>query len=281
MPKKIIEKPKKSVLQELYETQHLNHRQIGTIYGVSARSVGKWMHSDGIVPRPSGVGLIAQGKQSLSREELEPLVCEQHLNYKEIGAMFGVTVQAVHYWVKVYDLPRPEYYQSHHTEKPILPTTEEFLQLYEGQKMPLHMIAKQYGITRDILTYFCKKQGIALRHDGFNGGHRFTCRDGHIVRSVYEQRVDDWLFEHNIEHVIEPLLPFDRRYRADFLANGWYIEIWGIRTNKAYVQRRLQKTSQYKEHGLPLLEIHEHHFDGRRNEPWARRLHIVLKAPLD
>jgi hypothetical protein len=160
-------------------------------------------------------------------------------------------------------------------EEPQLPTKEEFLQLYE-QGQSVEHIARDLGVPSYMLFYFCEKEGIELKPNGWQMGLRYNCQDGHVVRSVYEQRVDDWLYAHNIPHVIEPLLPFDRRYRSDFLANDWYIEIWGVTKNLKYLERKSRKLAQYKEHNLPLIEIHDHHFDNRRNDPWARILQKFL-----
>ncbi|MGH2478516.1 MAG: hypothetical protein ACRDHW_02525, partial [Ktedonobacteraceae bacterium] len=97
---------------------------------------------------------------------------------------------------------------------------------------------------------------------------------------TYEQRIDDWLHEHGIPHRYEPRLPFDNRSKADFFANGWYIEIWGVAQNKIYTERRKRKIRGYNLHHLPLIEIDLHHFDSKRNFLWIRRLKKVLVPPI-
>lgn len=290
-------KPDKEILQDLYEFQHLTSHQIAPLYGTSKTQVLRWLRSYDIPLRLPGIGMVAKGKYKPTQEELHELIHGQYLCYREIGQMFDVTKECVGYWVKAYGIPAPNPWAARKGGNlPKLPTREEFLELYE-QGWSVARIGAFLDIPVDTLFTFCHKQQIEMRGTGFNGGNKFTCKDGHTVRSIYEQRVDDWLLEHGIEHVYEPLLPFDRRYRADFLANGWYIEIWGIRTtsvhvdphmenqslgrhvNTKYIQRHLRKLEQYKEQGLPLIEIYENHFDSRRNALWVRRLQAVLTSP--
>lgn len=282
---KAIPVPDKRILQDLYETQKLSTTKIAALYGVSDPVVLRWLRRYNIQPRPKSPGLANRGLQIPTKEDLENMIREQRLTLKQIGQKYGVTPEGISYWVKKYGIALISYEERH----PNLPTIEEFLDLYNNQGMSLDMIAGHLSISRDVIVHFCEKYHIQLRPNGFNGGRRFECTDGHTVRSVYEQRVDNWLSEHQVEHVYEPPLPFDKRYRADFLVNGWYIEIWGIRTypnnskrhvrmSEKYVQRHLYKKQMYKEHHLPLLEIYEHDFDNRRNA-WTRMLTSVLNPP--
>lgn len=276
----MYKKPDKQTLVNLYETQRMTSVEIAQMYGVSDHTALRWLHFYQIGVRPQGVGLATQGKLVPTQEELTKYIHEQFLSYEEIAQIFGISIQGIYYWMNKYDIQRPTHWASYYDGKlPQLPSKEEFLEMYD-QGMSLALIAKQLDLTVDLLIGFCKKNAIQLRQNGFNGGYRFVCDDGHKVRSLYEQRIDNWLFEHHIEHIIEPPLPFDRRYRSDFFANGWYIEIWGIRRNASYLARKQAKQTQYKAHGLPLIEIYEYHFDGRRNEPWARKMQAVLIPPL-
>src|SRR5260221_73620 len=278
MPK-IIKVPERKALQELYEAQHLTTRQIGKLYGVSKETCTRWLRSYGMEMRLPGRGLVAQGNRQPTRDELVQWLHEENRSYQEIADMFEPTPQAVTYWLEKYDIPHKtaemirtsRWYKGR--EQPQMPTKEEFLHLYE-QGLSVERIASDLNIPVDMMFYFCKKQGIERRLNGWKGGQRFTCQDGHLVLSVFEQRVDNWLYEHGIEHIVEPPLPFDRRYRSDFLANGYYIEIWGVKKSPGYNQRKLHKLAQYKEHNLPLIEIDAYDFDTRpeRKSPWQRRL---------
>ncbi len=263
----------KETLEELYINQHLSSYRIAEITGVCKPKVLELLHTYEIPLRGKGRGLEAKGKPVPSKEELERLVYEEYLSYDQIGQRYGgVHRNAVMYWMRKYDIPGPSLTHSRRKGL-VLPSKEEILQMY-ATGMSLTAIAHERGIPYEALYYFCHKEGMELRKDGFDGGRRFPCNDGHIVRSIYEQRIDDWLSEHEIPHEVEPLLPFDRRYRADFLAHGWYIEIWGIRKNKLYLERKARKLEQYRQHQLPLIQLQEHDFDTRRKKPWAHKLKL-------
>lgn len=286
-----IVKPERKALEDLYKIQHLTSIQIAALYGVSKRQVLRWMHSYKIDMRLPGRGLVAQGSQQPTRDELIKWLHEENRSYQEIADMFETTPQAVTYWLEKYNIPHKtsemiktsRWYKNR--EQPQLPTKEEFLQLYE-QGWSVERIANDLNMHEDMLRRFCHKQGIELRPNGWRG-QKYTCEDGHLVRSIFEQRVDNWLYEHNISHIYEPPLPFDRRYHSDFLANGYYIEIWGVKhpsehynkNSLKYNQRKLRKLLQYKEHNLPLIEIYPYDFDTRpeRKAPWERRLQVLLQ----
>jgi len=291
MPKKIIV-PDRGFLENLYITEHFTSDEIAHMLGVSKRAVLRWLHLYEIDMRLAGRGMVAQGKQQPTRDDLMKLIHKDKLSYQEIADMYGATTrQAVFYWMKKFDVPHRtdeetkviRWYRER--EQPNLPTREEFLRLYE-QGWSVAIIARDLGLDEDTVLRFCHKQGIELRLNGWRG-QRYECQDGHSVRSVFEQRVDDWLYKHDIEHIYEPPLPFDRRYLSDFFANGYYIEIWGVKKSNKYYhenstkynQRKLRKLAQYKEHNLPLIEIHEYDFDSRpeRKSMWERRLQLLLK----
>lgn len=274
MPK-IIPMPPEKDLRVLYEDNHLSTVEIGKIYGASARPVEKWLRFYDITVRAFGRGMANQGKRQPTCEELTKFIHEEHRSYESISQDYGVTLQAVYYWMNKYHIERPNYWNSRPISEPGLPAREEFLQLYE-QGMSIEEVSKHLNLSVSVLMHFCKKNEIQLRPNGWKGGQRLPCKDGHVVLSLFEQRVDDWLSEHAIPHVNEPPLPFNRKYRADFLANGWYIEIWGVKRSPKYLQRKSIKTNLYKKHQLPLIEIYTYHFDLRRDDPWKRVLRPVL-----
>lgn len=85
-----------------------------------------------------------------------------------------------------------------------------------------------------------------------------VAKDGHKVRSGLEMAVDDWLFEHGIQHELEPHCPWDKSphpRRADFKVGDVYIEVWGLAGKTKYDKRRAQKVAKYAEHGIKLIEI--------------------------
>lgn len=267
-------------LKALYLDQQLSTRAIAAIYGVSKHPVEHWLHDYGIPTRPSGRGLEHQGVAPPSKEELYRLVHIEHKSYKQIAARYGVDYTAIPHWLTKHDIPRPNGWDTRRKGNiPQLPDEPTLRHLYLEQEMSTSRIGSLYEVCGETIASLCRSYGISVRNSGFNGGQRFECLDGHLVRSVYEQRVDDWLYQHGISHVYEPVLPFDRRSRADFLANGWYIEVWGVVGSARYKARRARKHRLYIEHNIPIIEIPAHAFDAKRNRMWERRLKQCLTNP--
>src|SRR6266567_1161901 len=212
-------KPDFNTLQHLYETERLTTRQIGSQFGVSKTQVLRWLKSYNISPRDAHNGLLNRGITEPTKAELEHLVQIEHKGYREIAKIYGVDYTAIPYWLKKHQIELPTVWGTRRKGAQIIyPTQDELHQMYIVQGMTLAQIAAIYMVSQSPIADLCKKFGIPIRPDGFNGGIRFTCDDGHLVRSTYEQKVDNWLHEHGIAHEYEPILPFDRRYHADFLA---------------------------------------------------------------
>lgn len=89
----------------------------------------------------------------------------------------------------------------------------------------------------------------------------FTTLDGHRVRSHGELIIDDWLFTHKILHVYEKQLAdhngTPETMYCDFYipSTNHYIEFWGLQ-DKKYIKRKEEKLAFYKDHNLPLIEVH-------------------------
>lgn len=82
--------------------------------------------------------------------------------------------------------------------------------------------------------------------------HRLACKDGHKVRSVEEQAIDDWLTDQGILHEVEPKL---KGMRPDWRVGEWYVEYWGMAGQQGYEARREEKLALYRERGLRLIEL--------------------------
>lgn len=84
-----------------------------------------------------------------------------------------------------------------------------------------------------------------------------VCKDGHMVKSLAERDIDDWLFEENIIHAYEKKLKTldGETVTPDFYIpeyNGTkeiYVEYWGYKDgdNKKYQERKEYKTKIYPE----------------------------------
>jgi transposase len=268
-------RPTAAQLRDLYVRQRMSTRQIAALYGVQKTSVGRWLTHHQIDLRAATRGLANRGVTAPSRAELHQLVHVDHLSYREIAERFGVDHSAVPLWLDQHEIPRPTVWGTRRRGAVVsVPPPAELRQRYESGE-PLRDIATAAGVDRSTITGALRAAGVEIRPDGWNGGRRLTCTDGHPARSVYEQRVDDWLTEHGFAHDIEPRLPFDRRCRADFLVGAVYVEVWGVVNRPSYTARRQRKTRLYAQHGLPLVGLPVHSFS---KGTWRRRLAAGLAA---
>ncbi|QKW15380.1 hypothetical protein [Verrucosispora sp. NA02020] len=271
------EAPGASELRRLYIDQDLTTRQIAAQYGVQRITVGRWLKAHGIELRAPGQGLAYRGIEAPSRDELYRFVYVEHLGYRKIAERYGVTYSAVGHWLAAHGIAKPTVWQTRRRGQHVhLPGPDELERRYaEGESTS--SIAAEFGVSSGTIGQRCREYGIKLRRNGWQGGRRWECADGHLARSVYEQRVDDWLTEHGYAHEVEPRLPGDRRYAADFLVAGIYVEVWGVEGSATYDARRERKTRLYRENGLPLIELPAWTF-GRGT--WRRRLAAGLPDPI-
>ena len=88
---------------------------------------------------------------------------------------------------------------------------------------------------------------------------KYSTQDGHVVRSLSEKNIDDYLFRENIVHAYER--PVNTRHGnliSDFYvpagaqpgSHAVYIEFWGMKGDPAYDQRRQEKLAIYEKAGL-------------------------------
>lgn len=269
--------PPESELRSLYEDHRLTTEEIAGRFGVSSATVGKWLRTLGVKMRPNGVGLAARGIVPPTPEELYQMIHVECLNYEQVAAKYGVDFTAIPYWLDKHGISRPKTWLETHSDPE---TVEQMRAAYESG-LSLDEVSQMFGANSSgMLAKIFRENGVPIRKDGWNGGKRFDCLDGHKVRSTYEQRVDDWLYEHGADHTYEPILPFSPRHKADFLANGWYIEVWGVNNNPQYKERKQRKIDLYEKHHAHLIEIPYHAFAKHSNGLWIRRLEQCLISAL-
>jgi len=90
-----------------------------------------------------------------------------------------------------------------------------------------------------------------------------TAKDGHRCHSLSEQRIDNWLTEHGIDHTREPEYPDHEDYnpsgsrKADWeTENGVYIEYFGMVGNSSYDKKTEEKLVLADKYGLEDLDSH-------------------------
>lgn len=125
----------------------------------------------------------------------------------------------------------------------------------------LERLAGAYNTNGNTLARRLRQMGVEIRPKDFGRFRR--ANDGHMVQSDWERVVDDWLFEHGLEHEPQPLCPWPpqgkTRWLADFRVGDTFIEVWGMEGNTQYDARRLDKVARYKAAGARLIEIFPHH----------------------
>lgn len=108
---------------------------------------------------------------------------------------------------------------------------------------------------------------ITLLDDSYEG--KYTCNDGHIVKSKSEAFIDNYLYEHNIKHAYEKSFPYGPNpedilhpdfYLPNYLGigNDVYIEHWGYdNTNKEYTASKQFKLDIYRKNKTTLICTYE------------------------
>jgi transposase len=256
----------RDALVELYLNQQLTTREIGKRINASQGTVQNWLRFYGIPLRGPGGRCTTKP----ARADLERLIHDEHRSYKEIGGRYGLDASAIYHWVKRYGIKPPTRSDTVTKGHSSSVTPAALRALYTEQELTTAEIANKFSVSPGIIQSRLRAFGIPTRPEGFGG--LTLCSDGHKVRSSYERRVCEWLTEHGIEHEYEPRLSFDRRSKADFLARGCYIEVWGVYGNEKYKERKARKVAGYKASGLPLLQISYFMFFAQKRGAWTRRL---------
>lgn len=243
------------------------------MFGVRHITIRRWMLAYGIEARPSH-GLARRGVQEPTAEQLYDLVHIQHLSYREIGAMLDMNFTTVPLLLKRHGITRPSVWVTRRKGvTPKMPSVEE-LRHRRARGESATSIAKSCGVDKATIVQLCRNNGIEVDRDGWDGGKRHACLDGHEARSTYEQRVDDWLHMHGIRHEVEPRYPFDSRYKADFLVQRTFIEVWGVTSNAAYAARRADKIARCQANNVPLISINVWQF--AKGRKWWKPLEVLL-----
>lgn len=113
-------------------------------------------------------------------------------------------------------------------------------------------------------TLLLEKAGLTQNGLRLSRGTLVRARDGHRCLSLGEKAVCDFLHQFGIQHDREPLYPVDPdlnprgRRRADWiLADGTFVELWGLPSAPAYAARMREKRELAERQGLTLIELTE------------------------
>lgn len=212
------------------------------------------------------------------------------LTLAQIAEQYSVTLQAIAYHLKKANTQTRKPTGAHlHT----LDAIEKMRQARSGRhshnyrELPMEeiraayaagdsttIIARRYNINANSILRRLQAANVQTRPKGYTK-LILECADGHIVRSKWEQIVDDWLSSHDISHEVQPPCPWMKwpsMPLGDFRVGNTFIEVWGIEGNAKYDQQRLDKIAKYREYGVQLIEIFPHHILDQDFTP----LHVLL-----
>jgi transposase len=272
---KTIPPPDFATLYDLHQVKHVSAEKIAKRFGTNPTTVRKWLRSYNIAPHARDYGLFLRGQQIPSKEELEDLYIIQQLESGEIRARFNIGKSSLSRWLRKYGISARPSGRSLRKRDVVEPTEEELRHLYTNRQLNIESIGNVYGMSFNSIRRRMQKFGIPVRLGGYTGGQEYICDDGRRVRSSYEVRTANWLISRMVTYKYEPQLPLGSTFHADFLVNGWYIEIWGMKGIPSYDANTEKKLEFYHHHRIPLIELSPHHFS---NKPQDKR---VLQRKLE
>lgn len=145
---------------------------------------------------------------------------------------------------------------------------------------PIPFTALMLVLDLFIMTITKKLAGAFVREDDLDTrAWKYTCNDGHVVRSRGEAMIDNCLHRLGIEHEYEKeILLGGNKVKYDWYlpAHDVYIEYWGY-YGKAYKKRRKEKERLYAEHEKKLVSILNKDL-GDINESLKAKLLIFLDS---
>lgn len=89
----------------------------------------------------------------------------------------------------------------------------------------------------------------------------YQCADGHYVRSLSEQSIDNWLYNNGYQHSYEKSVYMKTKPDAVVLSDFYlpkediYIEFWGIENDEQYEKRKQEKIRLYNENNLNRIDL--------------------------
>lgn len=259
-------------LKRLYLDERMTTRQIGKLYGCSKHPVIDAIKELGITRRTHTNGTKP------TCEQLHQWVETDHLTLAEIASRTNAHYTGVRWWIKQCGIAwqDPDAWTQRNLQRGLIKPDREELEALYSQHLSLQNIADGLGVSREYVTLRFREYGLDTRAPGWS--HKtFTCNDGHVVKSTYELRVDDWLYLHRLEHTYEyQLRELGGTGSADFLVDGVFIEVWGVMDSQSYKERQEVKRDWYANNGHQLISLNYWDFSGQANGRWERKLRTLL-----
>lgn len=149
-------------------------------------------------------------------------------------------------------------YNKHPSYKDLSRYEEEICDYYTNDDYSMKFIGEKYNVSQAKIRSILTKHGITIRKNYFGIGLlKITTKHGHPVISIGEKIIDDFLFEHGIDHYYNKQITSTSRKRYDFYlpSISLYIEYEGLLEFEKYKRSLITKLELYREFGLKLLEI--------------------------
>ncbi len=140
--------------------------------------------------------------------------------------------------------------------------------------------------SKELLFKITNCTSVELLDGDYEG--RYTCKDGHIVKSKSERDIDNYLFEHGISHAYERELPYGATaketlhpdfYLPNYLGEGKhvYIEHWGYNENNLhYTKTKKFKMPIYEKLRVTLICTYEKSDMGKIDAVLDRKLNKIF-----
>lgn len=135
---------------------------------------------------------------------------------------------------------------------------------------------------KELLFKITNCSSVELLDEDYEG--KYTCKDGHIVKSKSERDIDNFLFENDIQHAYEKELPYGAKeneilhpdfFLKDYLGKGKhvYIEHWGYNENNIqYTKTKKFKMPIYEKLNITLICTYEKTDSGKIDSVLERKL---------
>ncbi len=146
----------------------------------------------------------------------------------------------------------------------------EIEKIIVNNKFPTsEMIANNIGHRARHAIYAYHGESIATlaKRMGYEPPNFLVATDGHYVQSGNEYIVDEFLYNHGIQHEVGGLIaPGVNQYKYDFKIGEYYLEIWGYESNRidgicgVYNKKRKEKEEFYRSKSLKLISINAEFF---------------------
>lgn len=243
----------KPTLEKLYYKEKLSASKIAKKLNINKRTIFRWFKKLNIQSKTSVEGRHYNHLPMPSKEVLYNQTLVQEKTYRELAKMYKCSIHRISNYLTLYNIPKPSSKE---------PTKRQLEKLYLDEHLTAFEIGKIIKLSKASVLKRLRKFNIPVRPGGFNP-RGYQCEDGHIVKSTYERRVDNWLYQHKLSHQYEPHLPWNNYQRSDFKVNDYYIEIWGMYYPE-YKERKLAKRKQYKKYDLKLIQIYPVDFAKKR-----------------